>query len=162
VIAARKPTGTRASRAAQRRGIDHGIGVGHRDHATEPTRGGGPRTGLEILLVLLAGGAQMHVWIKERGQQPVALALDDLHPRARGQRQGRGDLDDLTTGNEDVVASVELGSRIEHVNVAQQNLSWAMRPVYQKSDAHQASCWKIFDRSETGDGRSAGAPANSS
>ena len=95
-----------AQRAKQRRRVDRGVGVGHRYHGAEPARRGGARAGLEILLVLLAGRAQMHVRIEEGREEVHARAtLSDLlavarerarrrrsprsHPCARGRRSGR-------------------------------------------------------------------------
>ena len=85
VIAARNPTGTRASRAApSRRDRSNGaesitrVGVGHRDHHAESPGRGCPGSRLEVLLVLLSGRAQVDMWVHKRRQQVPAPALDRL------------------------------------------------------------------------------------
>ena len=91
VIAGMKPTGTRASRAAASSSAPR-IGalsidrrrVRHRDDGAVAARGGRARAGLEVLLVLLAGRAQVHVRIDERREQVASVALDDLAAVGRG------------------------------------------------------------------------------
>ncbi len=58
--------------------VEHRIGVGHRDHRTEAAGRRGPGARLQILLVLLAGAAQMHMGIHEGRQQVLAVALNDF------------------------------------------------------------------------------------
>ena len=64
---ARLARGGVAQRAQQRRGVEHGVGVGHRDHRGEAAGGRGARAAREILLVLLPGRAQVHVRVEEGG-----------------------------------------------------------------------------------------------
>ncbi len=56
-----------AQRAKERSGIEHGVGVGHCDDGAVASCGGGAGTGVEVLLVLLAGRAQVHMGIDEGG-----------------------------------------------------------------------------------------------
>ena len=114
MIEARKPTGMRASRrgrvaqrAQDRRGVDDRVGVGHRDDRAEAAGGGGAGAGLEVLLVLLAGRAQVHVRVDEAGEQVAPVAVDDLGALGRLERAGRADLGDLAAAHEHVVRRVD-------------------------------------------------------
>ena len=86
VIAGRKPTGMRASRAAASRserssGAESSTGsvLGIAITAPNPPAAAARVPRLEVLLVLLAGRAQVHVRVKERRQQTQrARALDQL------------------------------------------------------------------------------------
>ncbi len=76
VMLARKPTGTRASRRARSTSEPStaalstvGDGVGHRHHGAVAAGGGRRRAGVEVLLVLLARGAQVHVGVHEAREQ---------------------------------------------------------------------------------------------
>ena len=60
------------------RAVDHRIGVRHRHHRAEAARRGGAGPGLEVLLVLLAGHAQVHVRVDEGRQDMAPGAVDDL------------------------------------------------------------------------------------
>src|SRR3982074_753226 len=83
VIAGRKPTATRASRAAasrreRRSGAEASTRAGV-PRAASAARGGSAGAGLEVLLVLLTGRPQVDVRVEEGGQQPEPTAsLDDL------------------------------------------------------------------------------------
>ena len=101
VTVARKPTGTEApARACSRRALTSaavetgGCGVGHREDAAVAAGGGGAGAGLDVLLVLLAGGAQVDVGVEEGGEGVQALGLDHLGPLGRGRGAGRGELGD--------------------------------------------------------------------
>ena len=72
---ARLARGAVAQRSQQRRGVDDRVGVRHRDHRAEPSGRGCPGARLEVLLVLLAGRAQVDVRVDERRQQMPALRL---------------------------------------------------------------------------------------
>ena len=60
------------------RGGDGRVGVGHREDAAVAAGGGGARPGLDVLLVLLAGGAQVDVRVEEGGEGVQALGVDHL------------------------------------------------------------------------------------
>jgi hypothetical protein len=99
VIAARKPTRTRAcsrrrvdQRAQHRSDRRHGGGVRHRDHLRRSRRRRRRGAGLEVLLVLLARGAQVDVRVDERREQVLAGCVDRLArpaPRASPARRAR-------------------------------------------------------------------------
>ena len=135
---ARLARGGVAQRAQQRRRVEHRVGVGHRDHRAEAAGGGGAGAGVDVLLVLLAGRAQMHVRVEERGQQPQApVALDQLlaPPRAvatRLERAGRAQLGEQPAADAHVVARVDAGARVEHVDVAQEQLGGRPWPADQR------------------------------
>ena len=85
--------GALAGRLAQRLdvggGRDRRLGVGHRDHAAVAAGGGGAGAGLDVLLVLLAGGAQVDVRVEEGGEGVQALGLDRLGARRAPPRRAR-------------------------------------------------------------------------
>ena len=116
VIAARKPTGTRASRSARlaqraqdrarRRRSASVFGIAMT--RAEAARGGRARCpSREVLLVLLAGRAQVHVRVDEAGNRCRPLRLDDLGAVGRAQRAGRAELGDLAAADEHVVRRVD-------------------------------------------------------
>ena len=113
-----------AQRAEQRRRVEHRIGVGHRDHAGVAARRRGARAGLEILLVLLAGGPQVDVGVEEgrhRDQPPVALDRL-LRVEAGSSAPGLAQLGDAPLAHADVAARVEALARVERADVAQQDV----------------------------------------
>ena len=102
VTAARKPTGTRASRRAcsrseqqHRRRVDDRVGVRHRHDRDVAAGRRGAGAGVDVLLVLLPGRAQVHVRVDEAGEQVPPLAVDHLGAagvaasRARRARRSR-------------------------------------------------------------------------
>ena len=100
VTVARKPTGTEALGARLlAQGLDVGggrdrrLGVGHREDPAVAAGGGGAGAGLDVLLVLLAGGAQVDVRVEEGGEGVQALGVDDLGA-VGGGLAGRGELGD--------------------------------------------------------------------
>ena len=62
---ARVARGGVAQGAQHGRAVDHRVGVRHRHHGAEAAGGGGAGAGLEVLLVLLAGHAQVDVRVDE-------------------------------------------------------------------------------------------------
>ena len=84
VIAAKKPTGTFASRSARRRSplqhvglVDDRVGVRHREDRAVAACGGGRGAGRDRLLVLAPGCAQVDVRVDERRREQQARAVDD-------------------------------------------------------------------------------------
>ena len=69
---ARVARGGLAQRAEDRGRVDDRVGVRHRDDLAEAAGGRGARAGLEVLLVLLAGRAQVHVRVDEAREQLAA------------------------------------------------------------------------------------------
>ena len=97
VIAARKPTGTRACRGARvdqrpehARVVDDRVGVRHRDHRAEAAGGGGRACRVvDVLLVLLARRAQVDVRVDERREQRACRPRRAVSPSSGGaQRPG--------------------------------------------------------------------------
>ena len=132
VIAAKKPTGMRASRAAASRSarrigraVDDRIGVRHRDDRAVAAGGGRARAGLEVLLVLLAGRAQVHVRVDEGRQDVRPSPSTTSAPRAPSSAAGLAELGDLALAHHDVVGGVEPGARIEHARAAHQQAARA-------------------------------------
>ena len=125
VTVARKPTGTEALGAgllAQRLDVggggDRRLGVGHRQDPAVAAGGGGAGPGLDVLLVLVAGRAQVDVGVEEGGEGVQALGLDHLRALRVG-RAGRGELGDLAVADDDVVDAVDPGDGVEHGGPAQ-------------------------------------------
>ena len=84
VTVATKPVGTEASDGgplAQGEDVggvvDDRVGVGHRDDPAEAARGSGASAGLDVLLVLLPGRAQVDVGVEE-GRERVQAGRVDL------------------------------------------------------------------------------------
>ena len=75
---ARLAAGGLAQRAQDRRGVDDRVGVRHRHDGDEAAGGRGARAGVEVLLVLLPGYAQVHVRVDEAREEVPALAVDRL------------------------------------------------------------------------------------
>ena len=81
-----------AQREQDRRRVDGRVGVGHRDHGDVAAGRGRAGAGVEVLLVLLPGRAQVHVRVDEAGEQVPALAVDHLgagRPGGRARRARR-------------------------------------------------------------------------
>ena len=108
-----------AQRAQQGCRVEHGVGVGHCDHRTEAAGRRGPGARLQILLVLLAGTAQMHVGVHKGRQQVLALALNDFGSLGL-QAAGCAQLGDVTVAHEYVGRAVQACARIEHMSACDQ------------------------------------------
>ena len=74
--------------------VDDRIGVGHRDHRAEPAGGRRRGAGVDVLLVLLAGGAQVDVRVDEAGNACLPVASIVSPSRRPAQRTGRAELRD--------------------------------------------------------------------
>ena len=93
-----------------------GIGVRHREDGGEAARGGGGGSRRDVLLVLLAGRAQVDVRIDERGQQRETVGLDDL--RLAGRRDAFAEPGDHAVADEHVRDPVVARRGIEHARAA--------------------------------------------
>jgi hypothetical protein len=102
-------------RAEDRGVVDDGVGVRHRDHGAEASGRRGGSAGVDVLLVFLAGRAQVHVRVDEAGERVLARGVDDLAAARLGQSAGCPELGDVAIADQDVALLVELGSRVEHV-----------------------------------------------
>ena len=125
---------------AQNRGVvDDRVGVRHRDDRAEAAGGGGGGAGVDVLLVFLTRRAQVHVGVDEAGERVLARGVDDLAaPRLR-QSAGRAELGDVTVADEDVALLVKLGSRVEHVHRADEELGLREIGCEQPALAHHAT-----------------------
>ena len=115
---ARLAAGRFAQAEQDRRGVHGRVRVGHRHDGDEAARGGGARTGLEILLVLLARDAQVHVRVDEAREDVLAGAVDDV---AVGL-QVDPELGDRAVGDADVEALVDPGPGVENVGALDQDV----------------------------------------
>jgi hypothetical protein len=114
--------GLLAQGAQLRRVVEHRIGVGHRHHGDETAGRRGAGAGVEVLLVLLAGRAQVDVRVDEARQQVAALAVDHLGARRGLERAGRAELGDLAAAHEHVGGAVVALARVEDVGAADQQV----------------------------------------
>ena len=99
-------------------GRDRRLGVGHREDAAVAAGGGGAGPGLDVLFVLVAGGAEVDVGVEEGGEGVQALGLDHLGAVVVRLAR-RGQLGDLAVADDDVVDAVDPGHRVEHRRPAQ-------------------------------------------
>ena len=75
------------------------IGVGHLEDGGDAAHDRGARAGLEVLLVLGAGLAEMDLGVDDAGEDVEAGAVDDL---AGGARRDRADGGDAAVADADV------------------------------------------------------------
>ena len=129
MIEARNPTGTRASAAAASRSerrteAESTVGsvFGMATIAQKPPAAAAARARLEILLVLLAGRAQVDVGIDERREQVAPLSVHDFGALGRLERARRPDLGDLAAAHEHVLRAIEPFAGIEHVRAAHEHV----------------------------------------
>ena len=97
--------------------VDDGLRVGHAAHRREAAVGRGARAGGDVLLLLVAGLAQMHVHVHQAGHHDLAgqVALDALlHGRSLAH------LDDLPVAHQDVGRVVQADLRVDHMGVLKQ------------------------------------------
>ena len=74
-----------AQRAQHRRGVHHRVGVRLGEDRAEAARGRRARAGVDVLLVLAPGRAQVHVRVDEGRECVQALGLDDLPALGRAR-----------------------------------------------------------------------------
>jgi hypothetical protein len=101
------------------RAVDHRIGVGHGHHRAEAAGGRGAGPGLEVLLVLLAGHAQVHVGVDEGRQDVAAGAVDDLRALGHVGAARRRQLDQPPVEDDEVEGAVDPHAGVEDVDAAQ-------------------------------------------
>ena len=79
------PTASRSARSRSARdvggGVDGRVGVGHREDAAVAAGRRGAGAGLDVLLVLVARGAQVDVGVEEGGKREQPVGVDDLGVR---------------------------------------------------------------------------------
>ena len=116
---ARLGPGALAQRAQHRRRVHDRVGVRLREDRAEAAGGGRARAGVDVLLVLATGRAQVHVRVDEGGERVQALGLDDLGAVRRLER--RADLGDPAVAHEHVAHAVQPGARVEQARAAHQH-----------------------------------------
>ena len=89
----------RSTAASSMTGSVFGIAI----TAQNPPAAAAARSGLDVLLVLLAGGAQVHVRVHESREEVLALGVDRLGTGGGLECSGRRQLGDLTGPHEHVV-----------------------------------------------------------
>ena len=118
-----------AQRAQHGRIVDDRVGVRHRDDGDEAAGRRGARAGVEVLLVLLARHAQVHVRVDEAGEHVAALAVEHLGALRRGERAGLGQLGDAAAAHEHVERPVDALARVEHVRAAHEQVGGRLLAV---------------------------------
>ena len=98
--------------------IGAGVGVGHGAHTGETALGGGAGTALDVLLVLLARVAQVHVHVHQAGDEVLTGQVHDLG--IGGSLQTLAHRRDLLALEGDVHNAVKPGNRVDHVCVLKQ------------------------------------------
>ena len=99
------------------------VGVGHRQDGAEAAGGRGAGAGLEVLLVLLAGRAEVDVRVDEGREQVRGPGRRrSRRPSGASSAAGRADLGDLAVADEDVARLVEPGARVEDAGLADQDV----------------------------------------
>ena len=165
VTVAVKPTGTEAwARACSRSAVmsaavvDRRRGVGHRDDPAVAAGGGGAGAGLDVLLVLLAGGAQVDVWVEEGREGVQALGVELLGAVRVGLARC-GDLGDPAAADHEVVDAVDPGDRVEQRRAAQDEVGGLARRARRaaRSGSVRRSCG-LADRRRGGFGGGGPSP----
>ena len=106
--------------------VGHGVGVRHGRYVREAAVRRGARAGLDGLLVLEAGVAEVHVHVDEAGNQVLARGIDDLGA-LRGL-QVMAHLDDLLSVEKDVDYLVESDLRVDGVCALKQKCHCSLLP----------------------------------
>jgi hypothetical protein len=116
---ARLCAGALAQRAQHRCRVDHRLGVGLGEDGAEAAGRGGPRSGVDVLLVLAPGRAQVYVRVDEGREGVQSLGLHHLGALRRLERLA--DRCDRAVAHEQVGHGVDAGARVEHVRAAHQH-----------------------------------------
>src|SRR6201999_1800901 len=90
-------------------------------------RGGGAGAGLDVLLALLAGRAQVDVRVEEGGEGVQAFGVD-LLDAGRVGASGRSQLGDPAVADDEVVDAVDPGDRVEQGGAAEDEVGRLARP----------------------------------
>ena len=115
--------GALAQREQDRRRVHHRVGVGHGEDRAEAARGGRAGAGLDVLLVLAPGRAQVHVGVDEAGEGVQALRRrPPRSPSGASSEPGRADLGDRAVAHEQVAGPVEVRARVEQVGAADEQV----------------------------------------
>ncbi len=121
--------------AEQRRRVDHRRGVGHRQDGDEPAGRRGPGAGRDVLLVLVAGRAQMDVRVDQAGRHGQPGGVDLLHPAAVDRV---ADLGDPAVGDAHVeLRALEAGAPVDQPGAADHQVGG--RRVPPEQPLHQAT-----------------------
>ena len=118
-LRARRSSEPQHARRRRRPGSVLGIAI----TAQKPPAAAARGAGLEVLLVLLAGGAQVDVRVDEAGNRCLPVGVDRSRaPRGAASAPGAPSSAIWPSRIEHVVRLVEPGARIEHVGAADQQL----------------------------------------
>jgi hypothetical protein len=136
-------------RLHDRRGVHRRARVRHRDHGAVAAGGGRRGPAGDVLLVLLTGGAQMHVRVDERREQVGAAGVDGVDAGRCGEAVRGTELRDLPITDEHVMGTVEAGTRVGHVSGANEQLRRRPRRGVQLEGGigagHQATAIRLGD-----------------
>ena len=126
-------------------GLGDRVEVGHPEHGGHSPGGGRGGAGADVLLVDVAGLAQVHVHVDHARQHPLAGRVDALNPLGQRHGAGGGDGRDLLARDEHVG---RLGARSRHHGPTGHD------PVDgRRAESHQrAGTGTVISGASTGDG----------
>ena len=119
--------------------VHHRLGIRHRDHRAVSARCRRRGAAVEILLVFLAGYAQMHVRVDERRERVLAGRVEHVAVFGGGKRSGLSQLRDDARADQDVADLVDLRARVEDVRAAHQQLGGGLGTAEQPRTVHHAT-----------------------
>ena len=108
-------------------GVGDGVGVGHGGNVGEAAVDRGRGAGLDGLLVLEAGVAEVYVHVHESGNEVLVVGVDDLG--AGGGLEGLGDGGDLAVLDQNVAEAVEAHLRVDDVGALKQKCHCSLLPA---------------------------------
>ncbi len=100
--------------------VHHRVGVRLPEDHAEAACGRRAGTGVDVLLVLAPGRAQVDVRVDERRHRDQPVAVD--HLGALGRRQRVAELRHLAVAEQDVLGAVEARARVEQPGAADQDV----------------------------------------
>ena len=107
-------------------GVGNRVGVGHGGHVSEATVRCRASAGLDGLLVLEAGVAEVHVHVDKAGHQVLAACIDDLAALGRLEALPHGS--DFAVVDEHVADAIEVDLRIDRVRTPKQKGHCSLLP----------------------------------
>ncbi len=144
--------------------LDRWLRVRHRQNPAVAPRSRGASARLDVLLVLVAGGAEVHVRVEEGREHGPALGLDQLDV-APGRRlelgaSGVRQLGDLAASHDHVVGAVDARPRVEHRGSPHHQVApgcaVCAAPIQRRDRSRFAQAGSLIG---VGSGSSSGAPA---
>ena len=133
-------SGALAKRLEHRRRVDDGVRVRHREYLAVAAGRGGPGAGVDVLLVLPARRAQVHVGVDECRDRDEALGIHQLGAVWRLQRARRAQLRHLAVPDQKVGRCIERSPRVERARGADEHVSGLCGSRVVEPHAAHAGC----------------------